>query len=144
MDRKKTPLGLQGRLPSLLIAVTGSRLMQMTLEILECWTGDHDPARGGFPWLRALTSRPDVYCAGNAALNFLLQNPCYISKLAVFLVLAKPVPRSYSTRIGIMIVSQLYQEWRRFQPSGNRAREKVTVPAPEMADTALNGAKTHR
>src|ERR1700693_5317808 len=43
-----------------------------------------------------------------------------------------------------MIVSQLYQEWRRFQPSGNRARKKVTVPAPEMADTALNGAKIHR
>ena len=76
--------------------------------------------------------------------NSLLHDPCYISMLDLFLVMASPVPRSYSTRIGIMIVLQLYQEWRRFQPSGNRAREKVTVPAPEMADTALNGAKTHR
>jgi len=37
-----------------------------------------------------------------------------------------------------------YQEWRRFQPSDNRARKNATVPTPEMADTALNGAKTHR
>jgi len=76
--------------------------------------------------------------------NFLLHDHCYISMLDLFLVMASPVPRSYSARTAIVIASKLYQERRRFQPSGNRAREKVTVPAPEMADTALNGAKTHR
>src|SRR5580693_1990715 len=76
---------------------------------------------GDLPWVRTFTSRPGVFCAGNAAFNFLLQSPCYTSMLDLFLVMGYPVPRSYSARTRIMIVSQLYQEWRRFQPFGNRA-----------------------
>ena len=41
--------------------------------------GDRDVARGNFQWLRTFTSRPDVYCAGSAAFNYLLHDR-YLTK----------------------------------------------------------------